>query len=1029
MTLLRLPPNRGVLLTRDLPRARVAVLLAVVASLLLPAAAAVAQRVDLSSYAAIDAKDLDERYRTWFEEEIGYLIGEDEREVFLRLDSDELRDRFIEQFWVQRDPTPGTPRNEYRALHYERLDYANGFLGRGTSTPGWRTDRGRMHIVLGEPMSKTRLANDMLTYPTEVWFYQAPPGLGMPPAFYVVFYQRHGVGDYKLYSPLSDGPAELLNPAGEQAVRELLSSGRPLYGFAPTGFGDISGVYEILRETGTDLAQAAFNLLPAEAGMEFGSPLESEMLLAKIDNISQVIGPNPEWALRVLTGHTEAAVSFETLPLTVVATAMLDPSGEPFIHYAALTEGSNLNLNTYEDRIYFTFEVAGAVTDREGRVLQSFQNHLEGDLTAENVRRFRSSPFAFMDLLPAVPGLQTLEFILKNNVTNEFGRGVVELDVPSPHPERVTSTTPLLFSEMGALPGYDPYSSLLPFQVGELVFVPNLDGKYSSDGRAIVVQQILLPEGHSGAIEVSYTLRNDRGEPMREESTPADPPDIEELGLILQLTTIDLEGLSPGVYELSVDVDVDDKPAAAFELTITSPDQATPRTFINSQPAPPATDPQHALERAYQYRALGQPDAAIAALEYALSRDSQREETLRLQTELLMEAGRYQELDDLLTAKLMSTPNDVELLELLAETNTRLGDHYDAIRYYERVRMTGGHETPDLLNSLASEYLVSGEQEKAKGLLERSLELDADQPEIRTLLRQIRPAEASQGTKPLRLPGDAAARQDLPIKTRAHFFPGLPGETLLLVAFEVGKGPLTFAPVEGSPTPSAILELRRVVTRSVAGGDEEVYQMTSAFAVAPDDGSEEYSSTHCFGVPLQPGVYTLALEIVDLASGQVTSWSESIDVPDFGSGTLKLTSVLAATATDRPAVALQPDQIVPGILVAGLLVQDDLDRRFSVDDTVELIYVVTGAKTDSTTGRPRLEASYRILLGDEDQSIARFPLQALQSIAVGQPIPLSQIGDVTPGESYRIEITVKDLVSGQEDRQLLSFTILAETGR
>ena len=89
--------------------------------------------------------------RKWLEEEVVYIITDTERDVFLELDTVEQRQRLIRSFWSKRDPNPATPENEYRTEHYRRLEYANKFLARETFLPGWKTDRGRMYIILGEP--------------------------------------------------------------------------------------------------------------------------------------------------------------------------------------------------------------------------------------------------------------------------------------------------------------------------------------------------------------------------------------------------------------------------------------------------------------------------------------------------------------------------------------------------------------------------------------------------------------------------------------------------------------------------------------------------------------------------------------------------------------------------------------------------------------------------------------------------------------------------------------------------------------
>ncbi|GAH08731.1 unnamed protein product, partial [marine sediment metagenome] len=101
----------------------------------------------------IKIKDLPPSYRKWLEEEVVYIITPKEKEVFLQLEGDRERDMFVDAFWKVRDPEPSTPKNEFREEHYGRINYANLWFGRGTPTQGWRTDMGRIHIILGEPNS------------------------------------------------------------------------------------------------------------------------------------------------------------------------------------------------------------------------------------------------------------------------------------------------------------------------------------------------------------------------------------------------------------------------------------------------------------------------------------------------------------------------------------------------------------------------------------------------------------------------------------------------------------------------------------------------------------------------------------------------------------------------------------------------------------------------------------------------------------------------------------------------------------
>src|SRR5713226_2249360 len=88
-------------------------------------------------------------YKKWLSEEVTYIISDEERSAFLRLQNNEEREQFIEQFWLRRDPTPDTVENEFKEEHYRRIAYANERFDSGI--PGWKTDRGRIYIKFGPP--------------------------------------------------------------------------------------------------------------------------------------------------------------------------------------------------------------------------------------------------------------------------------------------------------------------------------------------------------------------------------------------------------------------------------------------------------------------------------------------------------------------------------------------------------------------------------------------------------------------------------------------------------------------------------------------------------------------------------------------------------------------------------------------------------------------------------------------------------------------------------------------------------------
>ncbi len=118
-------------------------------------------------------------YEKWLADDVAYIISDQERATFKALQTDEEREHFIEQFWQRRDPTPGTPANEFKEEHYRRIAYSNEHFA--SFVAGWKTDRGRIYIIYGPPDeidSHPRGAGS--TPPYEVWFYRMIEATGSP---------------------------------------------------------------------------------------------------------------------------------------------------------------------------------------------------------------------------------------------------------------------------------------------------------------------------------------------------------------------------------------------------------------------------------------------------------------------------------------------------------------------------------------------------------------------------------------------------------------------------------------------------------------------------------------------------------------------------------------------------------------------------------------------------------------------------------------------------------------------------------
>ncbi len=136
-------------------------------------------------------------YTAWVNEDVVYIINDEERAMFRRLVTDDEMQQFIVQFWLRRDPTPGTVENEFKEEHYRRIAYANERFRTASGTSGWQTDRGHMYIVYGPPDEiESHPQGDALTYPFETWRYWHVEGIG--DKVYFRFVDRAATGDYRL---------------------------------------------------------------------------------------------------------------------------------------------------------------------------------------------------------------------------------------------------------------------------------------------------------------------------------------------------------------------------------------------------------------------------------------------------------------------------------------------------------------------------------------------------------------------------------------------------------------------------------------------------------------------------------------------------------------------------------------------------------------------------------------------------------------------------------------------------------------
>jgi len=214
---------------------------------------------------------------------------------------------------------------------------------------------------------------------------------------------------------------------------------------------------------------------------------------------------------------------------------------------------------------------------------------------------------------------------------------------------------------------------------------------------------------------------------------------------------------------------------------------------------------------------------------------------------------------------------------------------------------------------------------------------------------------------------------------------------------------------------SARLKLFGAVLEGEPGYEDTIHRFIVPYRLDESAGDENESPTLSLSVSLYPGEYRLAWGILDETNGKAVTRDEHFEVPDFAVTELTLTRPLLAQpphVTD--ATAIDPRTVYEGMRLGRMVVRDDLDRTFGRDDIVDVILLASGWSSDpAAPGKPRLEVGYRLLADLEGtRSLAAIPPQVLDFNVLGQQIPLAQVNRLQPGNDYRIEVTVRDLVSG-----------------
>lgn len=140
-----------------------------------------------STFGTMSEEELDDIF-----DKSKYIATSQEIDKYKKLSGVDGKREFLFDFWNGRDRDPSTKENEYFYDYLQRVESATSRFS-SMQKAGWKTDRGRVFIIYGEPSEIERYPNQIESRPYEIWYYNELEG-----GVYFVFADLTGFSEYTL---------------------------------------------------------------------------------------------------------------------------------------------------------------------------------------------------------------------------------------------------------------------------------------------------------------------------------------------------------------------------------------------------------------------------------------------------------------------------------------------------------------------------------------------------------------------------------------------------------------------------------------------------------------------------------------------------------------------------------------------------------------------------------------------------------------------------------------------------------------
>jgi GWxTD domain-containing protein len=376
--------------------------------------------------------ELSKTYRKWLDEDVRWIITDQEKSAFMQLSNDEERDQFIEAFWQRRDPTPDTEENEFKEEHYRRIAYANEHFAAGV--PGWKTDRGRMYIVFGpadeidshpsggsyeRPMEEG--GGETSTFPFETWRYRYIEGIGQE--VMIEFVDTCMCGDYHMTLDRSEKDALKMTPNAGLTLYEQMGMSNKSARFTSGGLEQLgAGPFN------QDLQSKQFDRLEQFAKLQAAPAV-------KFKDLEEVVSHK---------------ISVNLMPFDVRADFVRVTGDTVLVPVTIQIKNRDITFQNKEGIERGTVNIFGRVTTLTGKIVQTFEDTVQVDVPVELLPKTAENSSVYWKALPLrmSQNRYRLDIVVKDVNGDRTGSWERAIVIPDFSEDKLSSSTLIIADQM-----------------------------------------------------------------------------------------------------------------------------------------------------------------------------------------------------------------------------------------------------------------------------------------------------------------------------------------------------------------------------------------------------------------------------------------------------------------------------------------------------------------------------------------------------------------------------------------------------